>query len=162
MAGLRSYDAVLAATLNCKRKPCPYCTSAAPILLTASLLISRARVSSSNSLIPLHPIQSFSQSINQSNPSPYLQLVLGLLEQVLDHFSSITQPLSSCLDVSLRASCFSIDPDLTPCRRQRRQRTRQGRCQAPPKDFARQHPGHHEARHPSSCSPWWCQAYLCQ
>merc|ERR1711981_480185 len=30
---------------------------------------------------------------------------------------------------------------------------RQGRGQAPPQGVARQHPGHHQARHPPPCSP---------
>jgi len=47
-------------------------------------------------------------------------------------------------------------------RRQGRQGSRQGRCQAPPEDSSWQHPGHHQARHPSSRSSWWCQAYLGQ
>ena len=47
-------------------------------------------------------------------------------------------------------------------RRQGRQGPRQGRRQAPPQDFARQHPGHHQARHPPSGASWRCQAYLCQ
>jgi hypothetical protein len=42
------------------------------------------------------------------------------------------------------------------------QRPRKGRCQASSQDLARQHPGYHQARYPSSCPSWWCQAYLCQ
>merc|ERR1712224_582545 len=37
---------------------------------------------------------------------------------------------------------------------------RQGRGQAPPQGVARQLPGHHQARHPPPCSPWWRQAHL--
>ena len=39
---------------------------------------------------------------------------------------------------------------------------RQGRSQASPQDLARQHPGYHQARYPSSRASWWCQAYLGQ
>merc|ERR1712080_591669 len=40
------------------------------------------------------------------------------------------------------------------------QGSRKGRRQASPQDFARQHPGHHQARDPSSRSSWRGQAYL--
>jgi len=45
-------------------------------------------------------------------------------------------------------------------RRQGWQGSRKGWCQAPQEDFARQHPGYHQARYPPSRSSWWCQAYL--
>jgi hypothetical protein len=38
--------------------------------------------------------------------------------------------------------------------------SRKGRRKASPQDPARQHPGHHQARHPSSRSSRWRQAYL--
>merc|ERR1712093_572237 len=41
-----------------------------------------------------------------------------------------------------------------------RKGSRQGRRQASPQDPSRQHPRHHQACHPPSRSPWWCQAYL--
>jgi hypothetical protein len=38
--------------------------------------------------------------------------------------------------------------------------SRKGRRQASPQDPPRQHTGHYKARHPSSRSSRWCQAYL--
>lgn len=89
---------------------------------------------------------------------------LSLCYLIASASSSITSPHPPHHHHSPSSSItFLPEPSLThPHRRQRRQRPRQRWRQAPPQDPARQHPGHHQTRHPPSGPPWRRQAYLCQ
>jgi hypothetical protein len=81
------------------------------------------------------------------------------------HRPCLPPACTPCLNATNRRHHRHLHDQLLTCfisRRKGWQGPWKGRCQAPSQDFARQHPGYHQARYSSSGSSWRCQAYFCQ